>query len=303
MSLCVLCNRTFGSGKALKQHEQNSPKHAEAFGCKPCNRSFGSLDALRQHQDNSPAHRKLRKDSALSSITPATSALYAPLQFSTSSNVRSTIHNSQHSGYAATENTSHTNSTIELPFAVLQSRMQALTILDLQKSVITSKFDQVHINTRQEETRTFFTFPELHYSVAEAVAPLIISTWFNNDIDAHFNNKHITCVMGRFTCGNNACRKKRWTSKVVATWIQGYTRHGYNAIVFNQRCESCNCLGSFKLDERSYIDRIAYRLKKWAGVIVEPPPFFPKITPPHEKDLCEGCKVGKCPQTPNLEFS
>ncbi|EMD96670.1 hypothetical protein COCC4DRAFT_154982 [Bipolaris maydis ATCC 48331] len=303
MSLCVLCNRTFGSGKALKQHEENSPKHAETFGCKPCNRSFGSLDALGQHQDNSLAHRKPRKDSALSSVTPVSLAPYAPLQFSTSSNVRSTIRNDRRSGHAVTENISHTNSTFDLPFAVLQSRMQALTIPDLQTSIVAAKIYQAHINTRQEETRTFFTFPELHQSVAEAVAPSIISTWFNNDIDAHFNNKHTTCVMGKFTCDNNACRKKRWSSKVVATWIQGYPRNGYNAIVFNQRCESCNCLGSFKLDEKSYVDRIAYRLKKWAGVIVEPPPFPLKTTPRHETDLCEGCKVGKCPKTPKLGFS
>jgi hypothetical protein len=302
MSFCVLCNRTFGGEKALKQHEEDSPKHAETFGCKPCNRSFGSLDALGQHQDNSPAHRKSRKDSVASSVMPVPFAHYVPLLSSTSSNVRSTIRNGQRSGHATTKNTSHTNSSFDMPFAVLESRMQALTIPDSQASIVEPKIDRAHINTRQEETRTFFTFPELHYSIAEAVEPAIVSTWFNNDIDAHFNNKHPTCVMGKFTCDNNACRKKRWSSKVVATWIQGYTRNGYNAIVFNQRCESCNCLGSFKLDEKSYIDRIAYRLKKWAGVIVEPPPFLPKSTPPHEKDLCEGCKVGKCPQTPNLEF-
>jgi hypothetical protein len=302
MSLCALCNRTFGSRKALKQHEENSPKHAETFGCKPCNRSFGSLDALGQHQDNSPAHRKSRKDSVLSSVTPVPFIPSAPSLFSTSSNVRSTIRNGQRSGHAVTKTTSHTNSIFDLPFAVLQSQMQALTIPDLKTTIVAPKVDQAHINMRKEETRTFFIFPELHYSIAEAVAPSKISTWFNNDIDAHFNNWYKTCVMGRFTCDNNACRKKRWSSKVVATWIQGYTRNGYNAIVFNQRCESCNCLGSFKLDEKSYIDRIAYRLKKWAGVIVEQPPFLLKKTPPHEKDLCEGCKVGKCPQTPNLEF-
>lgn len=303
MSLCVLCNRTFGSIKALKQHEENSPKHAENFGCKPCNRSFGSLDALGQHQDNSSAHRKPRKDSALSSITPALLPPYAPLPFSTSSNTHSTIHNGQRSGHAAAKNTFHTNSTFDLPFAVLQSRMQALTIPDSQTSIVAPKVDQAHIKTLQEETRTFFTFPQLHTSVAEAVAPFIVSTWFNNDLDAHFNNTYIACVMGKFTCDNNACMKKRWSSKVVATWIQGYTRNGYNAIVFNQRCEYCNCLGSFRLDEKSYIDRIAYRLKKWAGVIMEPPPFSPKETPPHEKDLCEGCKVGKCPKTPKFESS
>jgi hypothetical protein len=250
------------------------------------------------HQDNSPAHRKTRTDSVASSVTPVPFALYVPLLFLTSSNVRSTIRNGQRNG----QRTSHTNLTFDLAFAVLESRMQALTITDPQTSIVVPKIDRAHINTWQEETRSFFRFSELHYNIAEAVAPAIISTWFRNDIDAQFNNKHTTCVMEKFACDNNACRKKRWSSKVVATWIQGYTRNGYNAIVFNQCCESCNCLGSFKLDEKSYIDRIAYRLKKWAGVIVEPPPFLPKSILPHEKDLCEGCKVGKCPQTLSLQL-
>jgi hypothetical protein len=299
MSLCLLCNRTFGSEKSLKQHEENSPKHAEAFGCTPCNRSFGSLEALGQHQDYSPAHRKLRKDSVASSVTPVPSA--PPLLFSSPSRVRSTIRNGQRIGHSSTKNSSHTNSTFDLPFAVLENRMKALTLPDAQTFIAAPEIDQAHVKTRQEETRTFFTFPELHYAIVEAVTPAVTSTWFNNDTDAHYNKKHSTCVMGKFTCDNNACGKKGWSSKVVATWIQGYTRNGYNAIVFNQRCGSCNFLGSFKLDKESYIDRVAYRLKKWAGVIVEPPPFLLKSTPPHEKDLCEGCKVGKCPQTLTLE--
>ena len=294
MSLCVLCNRTFGTEKALKQHEENSPKHAETFGCKPCNRSFCSLDALGQHQDGSPAHRKPRKDSVESSVTPVSFTPYVPLLFSTSSNVHSTIRNRRRSGYAQTKNTSHTNSTFDLPFSVLESQMQALTIPDSQTSIVAPKIDRAHINTPQEETRTFFTFPELHQKIAEAVVPTIAPPWFNPDTEAHFGTEHETNVMGKFSCENKRCRKSQWSSQVVAVWIKGYPHNGYNAIVYNQRCKSCDRLGSFKLDEQSYVERIAYRLKRWAGVRVELPPFSGQSRGPHESKHCEGCKAGHC---------
>jgi hypothetical protein len=55
---------------------------------------------------------------------------------------------------------------------------------------------------------------------------------------------------------------------MVIIQIRGYSGNGYNAVVFNQRCRSCDWLGALTLDEKSYIDRVAYRLKKWAGVAV-----------------------------------
>jgi hypothetical protein len=317
MSLCEFCNRTFGSERALKQHEEDSPKHAvsnrpfdsynglkqheeklpkpaETFGCKACNRFFGSLDALGQHQDNSSAHRKLRKDSLASSVTPVPFAPYVPLLFSASSNARSTIRTGQRSGHATTENTSQPSSAFDLPFAVLESRMQTLTIPDVITTVAPPQTNRAHIYAQQEETRTSFTFPELHQRIAEAVAAEITSAWYNYDMEAHFEDKHTTCVMGKFTCENRACRQSGWSSKVVSIRIRGYPRSGYNAVVYNQRCKSCNRLGRFKLDEESYVERIAYRLKKWAGVTVERPPFSEKNDGPHDSERCEGCKVDDC---------
>jgi hypothetical protein len=293
MSLCGLCNRNFGSEKALKQHEENSPKHAENFGCKACNRSFKSLNALGQHQDNSPAHRKTRKDSVVTSSTSVPAADYARSPLPTTSSVRHQVRNSQRNGHATTKNTSHTHSTFDLPFAVLKSRMQALNIPEIKTIVTPPKIDRAHVHTRQE-TRTFFTFPELHQRIAEAVAPTITSTWFNPIIEAHFNTEYETNVMGNFTCENKRCRKSQWSSKVVAVWIKGYPRSGYNAMVYNQRCKSCDRLGSLKLDEESYVERIAYRLKKWAGVTVEMRPFSGTSKGPHEIEHCEGCKAGHC---------
>jgi hypothetical protein len=301
MSICVLCNRTFGSEKALKDHEKNSPKHAP-FNCKACNRSFGSQTALGQHQDNSPAHRKPRKDSVATSVTPVPAADYVSSLLPTTSNVRSAIHNAQRSRQITTKNTPHANSAFDLPFIVTENRLRALALPYLNTIVASPKIDRAHIPSQQEETRTSFTFPELHQKIAEAAAPAITSTWFNYNMEAPFEDMHTTCVMGKFTCDNKACRKNGWSSKVVATRIQGYERNGYNAIVFNQRCKSCDRLGSFRLDEESYIERIAYRLKKWAGVFVEPPPFTHKGVLPHEQDLCEGCKVGKCLKTLNIPF-
>ena len=96
---------------------------------------------------------------------------------------------------------------------------------------------------------------------------------------------------------NNACSKDGSSSKKVAISIKGYPRNGYNAVVFNQRCMACKCLGTLTLDYESYVDRVAYRLKKWAGVAMEQKYFAPKEGPPHESDLCEGCKRGVCQQT------
>jgi hypothetical protein len=293
-SICVLCNRTFGNNKALKQHEEDSPKHAP-FDCKACNRSFSSQTALSQHQNDSPVHQKPRKDSVTTSVTSAPFAHYVPLLFSTTPHFRSTIYNNQRSHHSTTESSARAKSTLHLPATPLEDRLRALTIPDVHTIVAPPETDQAHIFTRQEETRTSFTFPELHQRISEAVAPGIASTWFNNNMDAYFEEDYKTCVMGKFICDNNRCRKNGWSSKLVAIWIRRYPRSGYNAIVYNQHCKSCGRLGIFKLDEESYVDRIAYRLKKWAGVPVEKPPFHIKIHVRHESDLCEGCKVGNCP--------
>ena len=291
MSICILCNRTFGSDRALKQHEKNSPKHVP-FDPKACNRSFNSQTPLSQHRHDSPVQQKLRKDSATSSVAPVPFTHYVPLLFSTS---RSIIHNGRRSRHTTTESSSRAKPTFDLPSTSLEDRLQALTIPDVDTMVAPPETDQARIPTRQEETRTSFTFPELHQRICEAVAPRITSMWFNNNTDAYFEDEYTTCVMGKFICNNNRCRKKGWSSKLVAIWIRRYPRSGYNAIVYNQHCKSCDRLGIFRLNEESYVDRIAYRLKRWAGVAVEKPPFREKTRVPHKSDLCEGCKVRNCP--------
>ena len=150
---------------------------------------------------------------------------------------------------------------------------------------------------RKEGARTLL-IPWLHQEVVDAVSDEIAPAWFHeNDSDEDSNNSWPTSVMGRFECSNNGCSTNGWTSKRVAILIRGYPRNGYNAVIYNQRCRSCNWLGILKLNEQSYVDRVAYWLKRWAGVAVERPDHKKKKTPPHERSLCEGCKSGICRQS------
>ena len=81
--------------------------------------------------------------------------------------------------------------------------------------------------------------------------------------------------------------------------MRRYGVNEYNAVVFNQRCRDCNSLGNLTLDESSYVERVAYRLKKWAGVELQAPPYREKKGPPHKSELCEGCKQGCCQEGAN----
>lgn len=143
------------------------------------------------------------------------------------------------------------------------------------------------------ESKISFTFPRLHQKVSSLVSDDIGSIWFNRQAGGNFNNEHLSCVMGKFKCNSNSCLNKGWSSKKVSIRIRGYPNNGYNAVVFNQRCESCKRLGIMTLDETSYVERVSYRIKKWAGVPVEKPPDASK-GPPHRSELCEGCKRGYC---------
>ena len=293
MSICVPCNRTFASDTALKQHETNSPKHPP-FDCKACKRSFGSHTALSQHQKASPAHQNPRKDSVTTEDTPISSDNHVPLLSSTSPNVRSTTHNGRRNHHTAAENSLRANPTLDSPSISLENQLRDLTISDVNTIVAPPKIHQAHIPSRRQEPR-FFTFSELHQRIAEAVTPEITSTWYNHNKKADPEDRYTTSVMGKFTCRNRECKKRQWSSKVVAIGIQGYPRNGYNAIVYNQHCDSCKRLGSFKLNAESYVERIAYRLKVWADVPVEKPPYGGPSRAPHESALCEGCKVDDCP--------
>ena len=143
------------------------------------------------------------------------------------------------------------------------------------------------------EAKVSYTYPELHKRVLVAVSGEISKPWFNRKTLAA-NNEYSTHVMGKFVCGNGDCPRHGWSSKKVAILIKGYSKNGYSATVFNQRCQSCKTLGILELDEDSYIERVAYRIKKWAGVRVDEPYFAGKKGPAHKPELCEGCRQGYC---------
>jgi len=140
-------------------------------------------------------------------------------------------------------------------------------------------------------------FPWLDRGVSKAVAAANVnSKWVNIKDQKDSNNQYSTTVMGKFTCNNDGCPTRGWSSKTVSILIRGYPENGYNAVIFNQHCKSCNELGDLILDTDSYVERVAYRLKRWAGVQMERQHYTGSVGPPHERELCEGCKRGYCQQ-------
>jgi hypothetical protein len=145
---------------------------------------------------------------------------------------------------------------------------------------------------------TTATFPSLHPDVANALRhDLIFSApWFNqagNDRDAV--EDYLTNIMGKFECRNSSCPQRGWGSKKIGILIRRFADNGYDAVVFKQRCKSCERIGAMRIDEGSYVDRVVYRLRKWAGVSVARPEYKGEGTgPAHEERLCEGCKRGYC---------
>lgn len=152
--------------------------------------------------------------------------------------------------------------------------------------------------TPKRKPGTTYMFPWLHKDISKAISAAGVSSrWVDkkgskNDPEEEYP----TNVMGKFKCTNDACKSPGWGSKTVSILIRKYPGNGYNAVIFNQRCKECDTLGELTLDKDSYVERVAYRLMKWAGVQMERPHYTAKEGPPHERKLCEGCKRGYCQQ-------
>ncbi|KAI0894190.1 zinc-binding domain-containing protein [Annulohypoxylon nitens] len=144
------------------------------------------------------------------------------------------------------------------------------------------------------EAKASYMYPQLHRDVSKAVSPEIKKTKFYQKGEDQVVKSYKTNVMGKFRCDNDGCSNRGWGSKKVAIVIRGYSGKRYNAEVFNQRCRTCKTLGTLTLDKDSYVERIAYRLKKWEGVQLEKYDYDVNQGPPHRRDLCEGCKRGIC---------
>ena len=139
------------------------------------------------------------------------------------------------------------------------------------------------------------TYPALHKNVACLLAQNDLHISFRKDDDERSSIYHYdTNIMGRFSCHNSSCNTKAWSSKKIAITIRMYPKQFYNARVYHQRCRECNSLSRPYLDD-SYAERVAYRLKKWSGLHMEPSYYSSERNgPPHQSRLCEGCKNGHC---------
>lgn len=80
---------------------------------------------------------------------------------------------------------------------------------------------------------------------------------------------------------------------MIALTIRLYSGKRHNAVVWHQRCRECETFGQPTLDD-TYAERIAYRLKVWFRIPVEPVVYVAADTEPHEVGLCEGCKNRHC---------
>ena len=321
MPLCVSCDRLFSSEQALQQHRQDSPIHKTTLYCKPCNRffrskealkqhhdyasvhtgkdckacnrTFKSNDALKQHQNDSPVHQKQSPENVTPETRPVFSLDTYPSSYKAQLEVRE--RNNPQTTQTLSRNNTDLKPRRHQPPRIPKTPSRVLDMPVRDSTIKPSHVPTAKVSKPKEEGKTLFRFPELHEKVAEAVLPEVTSTWFQSNASKEYVNEYVTCVVGTFTCNNQACKKQSWVSGVVSILIRGYCRNGYSAVVYNQRCKSCCRLGILAIDETTYVERIAYRIKKWAGFRVESRGYIRESKGPHEEMLCEGCKRGTCP--------
>jgi hypothetical protein len=273
---CETCNKSFGSNQALQQHLQNSPVHKPTFKCETCDISFRSDEALQEHLRESIVHNPTFNCAACKESFRSEEDLNQHMQ-------TSPVHSHPPSWCGTCERSFRNDEA-------------------LQQHLRDSRIHRIEGQHQDIETepKPYEMFPELHRKVLEAISGAMNPPRFThkNSDDGATNLKE-TNAMGKFEC-NNHPRTRIWPSKIVTTVIRKYPGNEYSVVVYKQRCRSCNELGTLFLDEDSYVERVAYRLKKWAGVPMEIPPYEKKEGRPHKRELCEGCKAGHC-QEKDLE--
>lgn len=151
---------------------------------------------------------------------------------------------------------------------------------------------------RHRAAKLWSLHPSLHQDVLQILNEEGLQMKFL-DIDGEMNPivEKDTNIMGRFDCPSKACHSRGWSSKKIAITIRLYPEQKYNARVYHQRCKYCKTIGKLILDRESYVERVAYRLKKWSGIEVQSPVFSGSSKGPHDNQLCEGCKAGHCSNT------
>jgi hypothetical protein len=166
-----------------------------------------------------------------------------------------------------------------------------------QKADKAQKVDKA-LKTKQTPTTTEM-FPSLHKEIENALSSegttIKPKPWFNRaETDKARIQQHETYIMGKFRCYNPVCQQNGWGSKKIFTLIQRFPNSGYNAIVFKQSCRACKKVGKMSIDEQAYIERVTFRLKRWAGITMVEEDHERKPGPPHDEDHCEACKRGFC---------
>ncbi|KAF1999570.1 hypothetical protein P154DRAFT_523126 [Amniculicola lignicola CBS 123094] len=224
--------------------------------CVLCGRDFNSNEALQQHKRDSPAHK---------------------FDYTTCDRrFRSATALAQHLRDAAV----HTQSFKHLTTFAIPPRKRKPTTK--QKP-----------STKPEPIKKWSMYPSLDTDVSDLLSEdNLFFSFYEKDDDNSCIDDYDTNIMGQFACTNPACTAV-WTSKQIAITIRRYSNKRYNARVYYQSCKRCRTASEPQLDY-SYAERVAYRLKKWSGVQVEPPFFSGQSNGPHMSDLCEGCKEGHC---------
>ncbi|KAJ6123208.1 hypothetical protein N7512_005673 [Penicillium capsulatum] len=145
---------------------------------------------------------------------------------------------------------------------------------------------------------SFSLHPKLHNDVAQLLNEegLQLNFFVADDESTNIEERD-TNVMGRFICKNSRCHSSGWSSKKIAITIRMYPQQLYNARVYHQRCKNCRAIGQLILDRECYAERVVYWLKKWNGIEVPKPDFSGQSRGPHDSELCEGCRVGHCPNS------
>lgn len=158
--------------------------------------------------------------------------------------------------------------------------------------------------TEPRKENRWSMYPDLHSQLMQLLQKNKLSFAFH-DIDNPIpadGHEWDTHIMGRFPCLNTKCTSTGWSSKKIAITIRLYPNKKYNARVYHQHCLSCNELSRPSLDEDSYVERLAYWLKKWSGIAVQRPHHGSGHSDrPHHSDLCEGCKAGHCREADDFE--
>lgn len=294
---CGTCKRQFDNSAALFRHQKDLPSHmtealqngaqestdrVNSTHCAPCGRQFASAEALQQHKRDSPAHATPKpqesepRDTTTPSTVPTRLAI-GPEPGSAHRRQRLTRRRQDSARRAMIFPCSLCNQSFSSDNALQAHKESSHTL---------------------PENSPWSMHPDLHDEVLQRLEANGLSVEFYEEgkIEDSIRD-YDTNIMGAFTCPNHSCPVQRWTSKRVAISIQLYDDEQYNAMVWHQRCQECESMGSLELEVQSYTDRVVYRLGKWLGLRVPPPPFsVSSDTPPHREDLCEGCKSGHCMQ-------